>query len=115
MEESKEQTVQIDRTPPTLQWTSEQKLVRKGFFFWFDSILTLHLQDALSGAASAEVTVGGMSGSFVPDAQSDVQIDLGERIAVRTVNVQARDAAGNTLTRTLHLIVLPGIGVFPCP
>lgn len=75
--------------------------------------MTLNLQDALSGAASAEVTVGGTSGSFVPDVH--VQIDLGERIAVKTVNVQARDAAGNTLTQTLRLIVLPGIGVFPCP
>lgn len=114
VEEARQQTVQIDRTLPAFKLTPGVKLVRKGWFFQLDYTLTFRAWDALSGVSSASVSVDGTQHQLDPSNQSELQIDLGNRPGYKTAVVAVEDHAGNTLKKTLHFTVLPGVGAIPC-
>lgn len=101
--------VPVDRTPPAISLLVEGKKLADGGSFDDDLPLIFQASDALSGLASAQLTVGDTLYSLDPASGGNLTIDWAGKTGSYTATIEAEDVAGNKLQTTLRFTVTTSI------
>jgi len=110
VEDIKQQTVQIDKTPPAFNLIVNGNALKEGESFNDYLLFTFKVWDNLSDMASAQISVSDSVYAIDLPAQSSVDIDLAGKVGSYTVTVIVEDIAGNRLVKTFQFTVTTSIG-----
>ncbi|MBB6678892.1 fibronectin type III domain-containing protein [Cohnella lubricantis] len=98
--------VLMDRTPPEFNLLVDGRILADGDSFDDHLPLTFQASDALSGLASARVSVSGSVYSLdLANETASLTIDWAGKIGSYTATIEAEDMAGNKLQATYHFNV----------
>lgn len=109
VEEAKEQTVLIDKTPPAFTLKVEGNILEEGASFEDFQTLTFNVEDNLSGVNSAEIVIDGVVYKIDPQQMSSIDIDLAGKTGSYTAIVVTDDKAGNRIEKNFTFNVMASI------
>jgi hypothetical protein len=101
VEAAKQQTVQVDKTPPSFSLLINGRVLQEGESFDDDLPLTFQAGDTLSGVANAQISVSdsvfGSVQGVIPPSQTGLDLDLAGKVGSHTATISVEDMAGNKL------------------
>ncbi|MFK7693090.1 Ig-like domain-containing protein [Paenibacillus sp. HJGM_3] len=108
-EELKQQSVRIDRTPPSFMLSANGSPLGNGGSFDVTVPLKFQASDARSGLAAASLTVTGATYRIDPQVSSAIDIDFAGMPGSHMATIFLEDQAGNTLETSLTFTVTTSI------
>jgi hypothetical protein len=109
VEDVRQQTVQIDKTPPDFSLIVNGNVLNDGGSFDDYLPLTFKVSDNLSGMAYAQISVGGSVYAIDLKTQPSIDIDLAGKAGSYTATIIAEDIAGNRIEKNFTFTVTTSI------
>gem|GEM_PF-663793 len=109
IENTKQNTVKIDKTLPVFSMAVNGKVLNEGGSFQDYLPLTFKVSDDLSGVASASISIDGINYSINLQKRSNINIDLAGKVGSYMATITVEDIAGNRLEKNFSFTITTSI------
>ncbi|ERI94565.1 glycosyl hydrolase, family 31 [Clostridiales bacterium oral taxon 876 str. F0540] len=108
IEETKTETIRLDKSKPTFMLLADGKQLSEGSSFEDSQPLTFKVEDNLSGVAEAKIDIGGEVYTIDKDKLL-INIDMAGKIGDFSAKITVKDYAGNSLETVVPFNVTTSI------